>query len=271
MARGEQAGHTARDFDALIDAFPIVKNLLVAEADRMPVGLLSPDHHLIVVNPGYRLTGIGRSLLAAAERQLATSDDGPLILFPPHGNAGALAFLDAIGFCYDHTLYRFQRPSAPGEMLPALPDRLQLIGYDDSLKHPYIDLINATFADHPTPLRVTVEQIDHIHASSDFDPTAIAILQTDAGSLVAFCTTGANLDTNPPSGSIRLVGVRRDVRGRGLGRWLLLWGIGHLRDKGFDTIELLVEGENENALALYRSVGFEAVEEWPQWMRAESP
>ena len=42
---------------------------------------------------------------------------------------------------------------------------------------PYIDLINTAFADHPTPLRVTLEQIEHVHAKPSFDPAAIAILR----------------------------------------------------------------------------------------------
>jgi ribosomal-protein-alanine N-acetyltransferase len=61
--------------------------------------------------------------------------------------------------------------------------------------------------------------------------------------------------------------VLREYRGRGLGRWLLIWGIERLRSIGIDTIELSVDAENENAVGLYRSVGFEPVEEWPQWMR----
>ena len=35
-------------------------------------------------------------------------------------------------------------------------------------------------------------------------------------------------------------------------------------------IDLSVDAENENAVGLYRSVGFDPVEEWPQWMRPRS-
>ena len=56
-------------------------------------------------------------------------------------------------------------------------------------------------------------------------------------------------------------------RGRGLGRWLLLWGIERLRSQGVARIELGVEANNDRAMTLYRSVGFDPVDEWPQWMR----
>jgi mycothiol synthase len=131
-------------------------------------------------------------------------------------------------------------------------------------------LINTSFADHPTALRVTIEQIEHVHGKPDFDPAAIAILRISDGAMIGFCITGMDRTVDPVLGSINLVGVIRDFRGRGLGRWLLLWGIERLRSQGITNIELSVDAENENAVALYRSVGFEPVEEWPQWMRKPS-
>ncbi len=267
LANGEQNGHTSADFEGLIGAFPIVRNLLVAEVAGAPVGLISPDHHLVQVDPAARCRGTGRALVETAEAAVHASGDGPLILFPPHGNTGAVAFLDALGYDYDHSLWRFLRASVDDDPLPALPEGLFVRNYDGSMLAAYVDLINSSFADHPTPLRVTIEQIQHVHGSPAFDPASIAIIGDTNGHLVGFCTTGTGRESDPPSGEIRLVGVRRDDRRLGLGRWLLRWGIARLRSTGSVSIELLVEGQNERALGLYRSVGFEPVEEWPQWTR----
>jgi mycothiol synthase len=267
LAAGEQEGHTASNFEGLIGAFPIARNFLVAELDGRPVGLICSDYRLIVVHPDVRRQGVGSALVEAMETALASSPDGPLVLFPSHGNEGSLAFLEAIGFRYDHSFWRFQLDPSSQTSLPSLADDFVLTGYDGADILPYIDLINTSFADHPTPLRVTREQIEHIHGKPDFDPAAIAILRTAARDMVGFCTTGADRSVDPPVGSINLVGVLREYRGRGLGRWLLIWGIERLRSIGIDTIELSVDAENENAVGLYRSVGFEPVEEWPQWMR----
>ena len=270
LAAGEQSGNTASDFEGLIGAFPIARNFLVAEQDGEPVGLICSDYRLIVVRPDMRRQGIGRALVEAAEEQLGSTPDGPLILFPPHGSDAALAFLHAIGFAYDHSFWRFRLDPQHAKELPNLPPGITQTGYvaDDIMA--YIDLINEAFATHPTPIRVTLEQIEHIHAKPSFDPAAIALLRNEATEMIGFCITGVNREIDPPIGTINLVGVRESYRGRGLGKWLLLWGIDRLRSIGIHTIELSVDAENENAVGLYRSVGFEPVEEWPQWMRPKT-
>lgn len=270
MAAGEESGHTTSDFEGLIGAFPIARNFLVADLGGRPVGVICSDYRLVIVEPDARRQGIGAALVEAMEAALESTPDGPLILFPPHGNEGAIAFLEALGFAYDHSFWRFGLDPDRAIPLPSLPADITLSGYtgDDIL--PYIDLINTSFADHPTPLRVTLEQIEHVHGKDNFDPAAIAILRDPADTMIGFCTTGIDRETDPPTGHINLVGVLRDYRGRGLGRWLLLWGIERLRSKGITTIELSVDAENENAVGLYRSVGFNPVEEWPQWMRQRS-
>ncbi len=267
LAAGEQAGNTANEFEGLIGAFPIARNFLVAELDGEPVGLICSDYRLLVVRPDVRRRGVGRALIEACEEHLVSTPDGPLNLFPPHGNDGALAFLSAVGYEYGHSSWRFVLTSPESVSLPELPNDVILTGYDAAEILPYIDLINSAFADHPTSIRVTLEQVEHVHAKPSFDPAAIGILRTTGGEMVGFCVTGVDRDENPPVGSINLIGVLEGYRGRGLGRWLLLWGIARLRSIGIDAIELAVDAENENAVGLYRSVGFEPVEEWPRWVR----
>lgn len=266
---GELAGFTSSELEGLTRAFPIARNFLVAELDGMPIGLICSDYRLLVVHPGARRQGAGRALTEASEETLKTTPDGPLVLFPPHGNDGAVAFLRATGFRYDHSSWRFVLDPKKTMSVPALPAGIEHSGYDDADVLPYIELINTSFLDHPTPIRVTLEQIEHVHGQADFDPGAIAILRNETGVTIGFCATGIDRSEYPPVGSIRLVGVLRAYRGRGLGRWLLLWGIQRLRSQGIEQIELSVDAENENAVGLYRSVGFDPVEEWPQWERAQ--
>lgn len=268
LAAGEQSGHTARDFEGLIGAFPVARNLLVAELDGNPAGLICSDYKLIVVEPEVRRQGIGTALAEAMESTLIGTPDGPLILYPPHGNEGAIGFLESLGFAYDHSFWRFGLDPERIVPLQRLPSDLSATCYSDSDILLYIDLINTSFLDHPTPVRVTLAQIEHVHAKPDFDPAAIVILRNAQNEMIGFCTTGIDRESDPQVGHINLVGVLRAYRGRGLGRWLLLWGIERLRAQGIETIELSVDAENENAVGLYRSVGFDPVEEWPQWMRA---
>jgi mycothiol synthase len=267
LASGEQAGHTSSDVESIIGSFTVLRHLLVAELDHEPVGLISPIHRFIVVRSDVRRRGIGRELVNAAEADSAQSPDGPVILFPPHNSAKALSFLKAIDFQYDHSLWRFQLGSKRYEQLPELPADLSMTAFDDDDLAEYVDLINTAFLDHPVRLHVTREQIEHIHASPKFDPAGIALLRTPSGQMVGFCVTGSDRNEGTTVGIINLLGLQRGYRGRGLGRFLLIWGIERLRSLGLEQIELGVEAENEKAVRLYRSVGFDLVEEWPQWTR----
>lgn len=267
MATGELTGFTAREFEWVIEAFPIARNFLVADLDGSPVGLILSDQRLLLVDPSVRRQGIGMALVEAMEAALESTPDGPLILFPPHGSEDALTFLHALGFEYDHTLWGLRLDEGSSFPPPALPDDITLAPYRDDDVLAYIDLINTAFADHPVPLRVTIEQIEHVHASPRFDPAAIAILRDARGEMIGFCTTGIDREDDPVKGYINLLGLLPGQRGRGLGRWLLLWGIERLRSQGVARIELGVEANNDRAMTLYRSVGFDPVDEWPQWMR----
>lgn len=273
IAAGELSGFTSSELEGLIGAFPIARNLLVADVDGVAVGVICSDYRLLVVDPSVRRRGIGRALVDAMETALAATPDGPLNLFPPHQNNGARAFLEAIGFAYDHSSWRFELYRTSQIDLPDLPMGVSLDTYRDADIEEYIDLINTTFLDHPTPLRVTREQVEHVHSKASFDVADIALLREPTGSLIGFCTTGVDRSSDPANGTIKLLGVLRSYRGRGLGRYLLIWGIRRLRSVGVEAIDLSVDAQNESAVGLYRTVGFVPVEEWPQWTRrhTESP
>ncbi len=56
-------------------------------------------------------------------------------------------------------------------------------------------------------------------------------------------------------------------RGRGLGRALLHWGVTWLQARTQDPVTLMVEGENESALTLYRDTGFAVTRTRGLWVR----
>jgi mycothiol synthase len=129
--------------------------------------------------------------------------------------------------------------------------------------------MDASFADHPTPLSWTVDTIRHVHGLPGFDPTGL-LLVTPAGEpdrLVAFTRVELEPDDDGRlGGSISLIGVLPGWRGRGLGRELLRWGVAYCRSRGAARVELAVEALNERALGLYRRTGFVPTVEWPHWI-----
>jgi mycothiol synthase len=133
----------------------------------------------------------------------------------------------------------------------------------------FVELVNEIFLDHPSPLHLDLGEVRRIHAAKDFDPSTILLVApaADRDRLVAFCRVGRHTDDDGvAAGEVRLLGVRREARGRGLGRELVRWGVEALRERGTERIYLSVEGENAGALGIYEAVGFRRHVEWPHWV-----
>src|SRR4051794_30364828 len=69
-------------------------------------------------------------------------------------------------------------------------------------------------------------------------------------------------------GWVEQLAVARSARGEGLGRALLLHSLAELRDRGATSLALGVQGGNENAIRLYRGIGFELAREWRVYGRS---
>ncbi|MFJ5772099.1 GNAT family N-acetyltransferase [Psychrobacillus sp. NPDC093180] len=61
-------------------------------------------------------------------------------------------------------------------------------------------------------------------------------------------------------GMIEEVFVRKQWRKKGIAKFLLTTAINYLKEKGLKEAKLMVDTENEKALNLYKSVGFEVIE-----------
>ncbi len=68
-------------------------------------------------------------------------------------------------------------------------------------------------------------------------------------------------------GWVDQLAVARSARGHGLGRALLLHALTEFHKRGATSLALGVQGENENAIGLYRDVGFEIEREWRVYSR----
>ena len=69
-------------------------------------------------------------------------------------------------------------------------------------------------------------------------------------------------------GWVEQIAVARSARGIGLGRALLLHCLADLCSGGATSLALGVQGENETAIGLYRSVGFQVEREWRNYAKA---
>lgn len=266
---GEFPGTTRHDLRRSVDRLPgNPEGTAVAVEGGRVVGYVTPSHDDLTVDAGFRRRGHGRRLVAAGLRIAGTAGLDHLQLYGEHGRPEVQAFLDALGFRYRSSLWLFQLPADRAVRGPAFPSDLEIRPFRPVEDDPrYVELLNAAFADHPTPLSVTLERVRFVHALPDFDPSGILLLAPPGGEPVAFAKAEmAEADDGEPTGYVGFLGVLPARRRQGLGRELLRWAVGWARERGAGLVELQVESSNDRALDLYRGEGFEPVVEWPHWV-----
>lgn len=246
------------------------EGVAVAVEDDVVCGYVSPHATDLTVDPEFRRRGHGRRLFAAGLDLAAEAGWDELRLYVPLSGGGR-TFARAMGMAYRSSMWRLDLATETAVPEAALPADVVGRTFGDWLPlQRYVDLLNATFADHPSPASWTLGQIQYAQSRPDFDPSANMLVSPAdrPENPMAFVLTalGPPEDNDPaPVGEIRLVGVLPQWRGRGLGRELLRWGVAQLRARGAGRIKLSVEAENELALGLYRRTGFEPSVEWPHW------
>jgi len=272
-------GFTAWDLEDELATMAVAPaGVAVALEDGEIAGYVGPRQDDLTVHPDRRRGGVGR-LLFQAGLQLATRAGlNELTLYVPPAVAGE-SFARAMGLTYRSSLWQLGLEPCVAVPAPVWPAGVAVATAARGLDlDRFVELLNAAFADHPSPMSWTRDEIDRAHARPGFDATAvlvatpvdrptepIAFIRTAVGPAEA--NPGPGADKPSLAGEIRLVGVLPEWRGRGLGRELLRWGIADLRSRGVGRIQLNVEARNAPALGLYRRTGFEPLVEWPHWSR----
>jgi len=96
----------------------------------------------------------------------------------------------------------------------------------------------------------------------DYHPDLDLVAVDSAGDLTAFCVCwfSASGSDGRPCGQIEPLGVRADVRGRGLGRALLMAGMQRLYEHGATYIVVETDNYRDAAFSLYTAVGFQIMQ-----------
>jgi mycothiol synthase len=270
LDRGELDGMEAYQLEHAIerlDADP--GSCAVAVVDGQVAGWVVPADDDLSVVKAFRRRGVGRQLVAAGRALAGQAGLDRLRLWIPR-RPDAEGFARACGLRYASSLWQMR---LPGEVVSTLAEpvfpadtrvRTFQPGVDEA---PFVALVNRVFLDHPSPIELSVDEVRRVHALRSFDPTTVLVVEdaaTDA--MIGFCRihpfTAAD---GSAAGEIRLLGVDRAWRGRGLGRGVTTWGVAELRRRGARSVQLAVEGQNEGALRLYNDLGFRFGVEWPHW------
>ncbi len=218
----------------------------------------------LVVDPAHRRQGHGSRLV----RELFDSTSGELWLWAHGDHPGAAALAARHHLERGRELLQLRRGVGSGAAdLPEvrLPDGVRLrtfvAGQDESA---WLAVNNAAFHWHPEQGGQTPDDIRAAEADPDFDPAGFFLAVDDAGEILGFHWTKVHpADPNPPGGTaagpigeVYVLGVAPSAHGTGLGSALTAAGLRHLAEKGLDTVQLYVEGDNPAALRLYERAGF---------------
>lgn len=239
------------------------RRVTIAVVDGKVAGLHAMSFDVLYIAPEFRRRKIATRLV---ERLLAA--ESHIELSPERDNEGSVAFLNSVGFEFDHLMYQMKRPADLELGDVVVPDGFSLRTYEHEDFDTYFPLWNRAFLDHPTPLQVTEERVRAVHSRENFDASRIALIHRakDRNDLVGFITTRSLVEENGEKiGPIGAIGTDRSVRRLGLGRTLLRWGIQRLKQDGAGPITLEVVTLNARALPLYESEGFVPTQSWEFW------
>lgn len=256
LVRRAVAGDGASPFNdqALIDAETGARTLVFAmlppespSAAELLVGAALIGHGELefVVDPEWRGVGIGSSML----REILDNAPPGLLAWAHGDHPAARALADRCGFDRVRTLLQLRMPLGPDASGGALPAGIEAfrLGTDEA---DWIDLNARVFASHPEQGRLTIDDLRARQSEPWFDAGDFLVARDASGRMIGYNW----LKIDGDHGEIYVIGVGEP--GRGLGRALMLAGLERLRARGVTTASLYVEGDNEAAVHLYRSLGF---------------
>ena len=262
---GELVGFHASEVRDWVRSIPeVAERTWVAVMDETVIGVLCIPFDAVVVTPEYRRRGVGRRLVETVRAVQLHFE-----LSQWSGSPETAAFLQTVGFRFDHMLVRMVRTGSQLPSKPNLPSGFSMRTYRHEEFDDYFDLLDRSFADHPTPLVLDRERVRTVHAKPEFNPASIHLVVQDGepDRLAAFVRLRKSESVDgAPVGTVALLGVDPEYRARGLARALLRSGIREFIAIGIDTIDIEVVSNNDRALPLYTSEGFKPVLSWPYWV-----
>lgn len=207
----------------------------------------------LVVHPSQRRQGLGRALVD--ELRADTPHGGDLVLWA-HGNLeAARALATSAGMRESRVLYKLGRALEPADAdAGAAPVGVQIEPFSPGADDEAFLALNArVFRDHPEQGALDQAGLDARMSQEWFDADNFLVARdANSGTLLGYNW----LKIADNEGEIYVIGVADEAAGRGLGRALMAAGLARIHATGIPRTTLYVEGDNERALGLYRSLGY---------------
>ena len=223
------------------------------------------------VAPARRRRGLGRALFAALERhaqahreRLRLASFGTSAWVPDEAAEG---FATAMGLAGERWFWLLERERGPIAD-PRWPGGIRVATFDgsDDERERWRQAYNESFASHYRAVDATPEEIRRLVASPTFRPDG-TLLAWRGDEVVGFARNTL-YGTRP---ELAVLGTTHAARGIGLGRALLRWSVRWMNANASERASLMVDGDNETALRLYRNEGFSVARRRRVWARPLAP
>jgi mycothiol synthase len=224
------------------------------------------------VLPRFQRRGVGRALHDAVSAYVRAQTRVPgltaqlVAAWEPLEKATAMA--ERLGYAHDRWFWLMRRERDGAPPAPEWPAGITVRTFDgsDQMLDDWNAAYNDSFDGHyrfvPSPLAQLRKRTQLPGFRADG-----ALVAYRGGEVAGFCRN----EIFATRGEIGALGTVHAARGIGLGRALLRWGVQWLEQATPDAVTLLVDGDNEGALGLYRSEGFEVVRRRRLWAQPVRP
>lgn len=263
------------------DPYTPAAGVHLAFVDRAPAGfacviVLPAQRPWAMLRGGvlldFQRRGIGRALHDRVSAYVRTQTTVPhvqdLVIAAWQPLERATAMVERLGYAHDRWFWLMQRPRSTPLASPGWPEGVETRVFDgsDAMIADWNVAYNESFAAN---YRFVPSPLSHVHKlvkKPGFRADGLLLAYRD-GKVAGFCRN----ELFAARGEIGTLGTLPAARGIGLGRALLRWGVGWLERESPLPVTLLVDGENDSALALYRSEGFEVVRTRHLWAQSATP
>jgi mycothiol synthase len=245
--------------------FSLADDAWLAERDGEIAGYaaLRDNGQLVLVAPGHCGHGLGSALLDRAE-QRARALGRPLRQHLAGGNRAAAELLSRAGYRRGISYWRLRMELLQPPPEPVWPEGVTVRPFAGrSDERAAFELHQRAFAEVAGDQPQTFERWrSSVVGRTIFDPTLFMLAELD-GAIVG--SAHSELWQDEGLGSVRRLATTGAGRGIGLGRALLLAALGEFVRRGMPAAVLDVQGDNDRALRLYRSVGMRPLWQIDRW------